>query len=158
VDSSFAINSWSEHGYHITSASSTEGFTEGYIADSTSVLIKSRSGGSGIVDLTPKIVSKQLVDQDGSQFRGGAHLIEADPNTNLIAQRTFIPSIQYTHPIVDKNQLESPQTGPKSTILATAVFGVSSMNVDSKGTSEMWAMRPRIQVDISTGDISIMVL
>jgi hypothetical protein len=158
VDSSFAINSWSEHGYHITSASSTEGFTEGYIADSTSVLIKSRSGGSGIVDLTPKIISKQLVDQDGSQFRGGVHLIEADPNTNLIAQRTFIPSIQYTHPIVDKNQLESPQTGPKSTILATAVFGVSSMNVDSKGTSEMWAMRPRIQVDISTGDISIMVL
>ncbi|KAG5665444.1 hypothetical protein KAF25_009569 [Fusarium avenaceum] len=157
VDSSFAISSWNEQGYHITSASSTEDFTEGYITDTTSVLIKSRSGGSGIVDLTPNIVSK-VVDEDGSLFRGRGHLIEADPNTNLIAQRTFIPSIQYTHTAIDERDSESP-TDSESTILVTAVFGVSSMNVDNKRISEMWAMKPRVQVDvISTGHISIMVL
>jgi hypothetical protein len=161
VDSSFAIRALAEDGYHITSVASMESrdFVEGYIVDTSSVQIRSRSGTSGIVDLTPGHASRGIVHERGAKFRGRGHLIEADPNTNLIAQKTFIPSIRYTHPFVNNSEPDLGTRTLESMILATGVFGIGNISVDPAEISRMWNVRPSIQLGATTAsNISIKVL
>jgi hypothetical protein len=160
VDSSFAINAWTEKGYHITSAPGTGGrsFSEAYSVNTSSVHIRSRSGASGIIDLTPRIVSKGSSSTKGYTFQGRGHVIRADPNTNLIAQRTFIPSIWYTHHLSDEHKEESFIHKDESILLATGVFGVGRKNMDVSELSRMWNNRPSIEVDTTVEGINMRII
>ncbi|KAM0282437.1 hypothetical protein ACHAO9_010226 [Fusarium lateritium] len=160
VDSSFAMRAWTEDGYHITPASNTEStdFTEGYVVDGSSVHIRSRSGASGIVDLTSSRTTRRTIHEHEAKFQSMGHLIEADPNTNLIAQRTFIPSIRYVYPFISHVEPGIETRTEESVILATGVFGIGNISVDPAEILRMWTNRPSIQIDTTTdSDIIIKI-
>ncbi|KAF4973443.1 hypothetical protein FSARC_268 [Fusarium sarcochroum] len=161
VDSSFAIKALTNEGYHLPSMSSAENskFSEGHVVGPSGVLIKSSSDASGIVDLTPTIHLKAAVNENEAKLEGKGHLIAADPNTNLIAQRTFIPSIRYFHSFTNTNGLNSISEASPSAIVATGVFGVSCVNIARTNIPDLWNNRPRLEIDATTSSkISIKIL
>ncbi|KAM0551173.1 hypothetical protein ACHAPJ_008515 [Fusarium lateritium] len=143
VDSSFAIKALTDEGHHIPSISSADNskFADGYVVEPSSVLIKSGGGASGIVDLTTTIDFKKVADTTESRLEAKGRLIEADPNTNLITQRTFIPSIRYSRAFSDCNGSNSMSEASSPVIVATGVFGVSSVNTDRPDISYLWIGR-----------------
>ncbi|KAJ4257993.1 hypothetical protein NW762_008130 [Fusarium torreyae] len=161
VDSSFAIKALTDEGYHVPSISSVNDshFAHGYVVGPSSVLIKSSGGASGIADLTTMIDFKKTADKTEPRLETKGRLIAADPNTNLIAQKTFIPSIRYSHAFSESNRSNSMSEAPSSVIVATGVFGVSSVNTDRTDISYLWNNQPRLEIDASTAsNISIRVL
>ncbi|KAH6886752.1 hypothetical protein B0T10DRAFT_575019 [Thelonectria olida] len=113
-------------------------------------LVISNAGASGIAHL--------LLDSSSGRVGRGvgpestASLIEADPNTNLITQRTFIPSITY-------NIRPTPgDIYPQPLIFATGVFGVSSHHVNHSETIDMWQKRPTLQLSLDvTGKLGVQI-
>ncbi|KAF5025715.1 hypothetical protein F66182_2182 [Fusarium sp. NRRL 66182] len=152
VDSSFAISALTETGYHVPSVSSVDDALciEGCVLDHSSVHIRSRSGASGIIDLTPGLVSKGVSNGNVLKLQGKGHLIEADPNTNLIAQRTFIPSIRYSHDFGGVNGSDSAPKASEPVFVATGVFGVGSASIGQAEISRMWINRPNVEFDVTT--------
>ncbi|RMJ10891.1 hypothetical protein CDV36_009467 [Fusarium kuroshium] len=143
VDASFAISALSATGYHIPRDASGDG-TNGCFSDSSGVLIMSQAGCSGAVQITSDLAATGLTAE--AKHKGESLLIEADPNTNLITQRTFIPSIKYS---IGPTTLKEPEMGTEPIIFATGVFGVSSENMDHDEMKEMWEKRPT-QIKIGT--------
>lgn len=161
VDSSFAIRALTDEGHHIPCISSADDskVTEGYTVEPSSVLIKSGSGASGIVDFTPLIKFKGTAHGGVPTLGGEGHLVAADPNTNLIAQRTFIPSIRYSHKFVTGEGSNSVSKTPPSIIIASGVFGVSSVATRPADIAAFWKKRPRLEVDVtSSNGIRIKIL
>ncbi|RFN54290.1 hypothetical protein FIE12Z_1416 [Fusarium flagelliforme] len=161
VDSSFAIRALTDEGHHIPSISSADDskITEGYTVEASSVLIRSGSGASGIVDLTPLIKWKGAAHEGVPTLGGQGHLIAADPNTNLITQRTFISSIRYSHKFVAGKGSTLISKAPPSIILATGVFGVSNATTCPAEITAFWKKRPGLEVDMtSSNDIRIKIL
>ncbi|ENH64097.1 hypothetical protein FOC1_g10004364 [Fusarium oxysporum f. sp. cubense race 1] len=113
-------------------------FAEGYVTEESSVLVKSRGGVSGIVDLTPSIHLKGGLRRDEPKLGGRGYLIHADPNTNLVAQKTLIPSIRYSGAGTMGNQSNVASEAPPSAIVATAVFGVSNVNQSMEYVPNDW--------------------
>ncbi|EWY83157.1 hypothetical protein FOYG_13008 [Fusarium oxysporum NRRL 32931] len=143
VDSSFAVDALTDAGYHIPAIDRAkikhEGhFAEGYVTEGSSVLVKSRGGVSGIVDLTPSIHLKGELRRDEPKLGGRGYLIHADPNTNLVAQKTLIPSIRYSGAGTLGNQSNVVSEAPPSAIVATAVFGVSNVNQSMEYVPNDW--------------------
>ncbi|KAI1070360.1 hypothetical protein LB507_010412 [Fusarium sp. FIESC RH6] len=161
VDSSFAIRALTDGGHHIPSISSADDskVTEGYTVESSSVLIRSGSGASGIVDLTPLIEFKGTGHGGAPTLGGQGHLIAADPNTNLIAQRTFIPSIRYSHRFATGKGSTSIPRAPLSIVIATGVFGVSNVTTSPAEIAAFWKEKPKLEVGItSSNEIRINIL
>ncbi|KAH7230195.1 uncharacterized protein BKA55DRAFT_598966 [Fusarium redolens] len=170
VDSSFAVNALTKEGYHIPDIGKTDikhdgQFAEGCVTEPSSVLVKSRSGVSGIVDLTPTIHFKGAIRRDEPKQGGKGYLIQADPNTNLIAQRTFIPSIRYSGTHLTSSQSNFTSDAPPPAIVATAVFGVSNVNQSLKYVpndwyyfKDDWGFMTVLEVDITTaGEMSVSI-
>ncbi|RTE81032.1 hypothetical protein BHE90_004496 [Fusarium euwallaceae] len=143
VDASFAISALSATGYHIPREASGDRMN-GCFSDSSGILIMSQAGCSGAVQITPDAAATGLTAE--AKVKGESLLIEADPNTNLITQRTFIPSIKYS---IGSTRLKEPEMGTEPIIFATGVFGVSSENMDHGEMKEMWKKRPT-QIKIGT--------
>ncbi|KAI5460761.1 hypothetical protein BGZ63DRAFT_387724 [Mariannaea sp. PMI_226] len=142
VDASFAVPALTEQGYHINKLSSppADNTTYGWWQDQSSILVKSQHGASGIVNLSPDIsvpgsdrceMVKQGVTSHG-------HLIEAEPNTNLISPKTFIPSIQ--------SQLSCSPDNQQSVMLVSAVFAVSEESGQRQDVIKMWSQRPEVKI------------
>lgn len=158
VDSSFALPALTKSGYHVPKRSGDDSFIEGFSVEPSSIHIKSRNGASGIIDLTPDVVLNGKSHQTEPCFKGEGHLIEADPNTNLIAQKTYIPSIKYSYRSIQKAGSTSTEA-LESIIFATAVFGVSSANIDQAETVRMWNKRPNLEVDNDgSGKMSVKII
>ncbi|KAL9562587.1 hypothetical protein ACKAV7_013151 [Fusarium commune] len=170
VDSSFAVDAVTDAGYHIPEIDRAKikhdgQFAKGYVTEQSSVLVKSRSGVSGIVDLTPTIHFKGLGHRDGPKLEGRGYLIHADPNTNLIAQKTFIPSIRYYGAGAMGSQSNVASEAPPSVIVATAVFGVSNVNQSMECVPNDWyylkddlGFMTMLEVDVApTGEIGISI-
>ncbi|KAG5788616.1 hypothetical protein H9Q69_012317 [Fusarium xylarioides] len=143
VDSSFAVDGLTDPGYHISAIDTTKikhdgQFAEGYVTEQSSVLVKSRGGVSGIADLTPNIHLKGGLHRDEAKLGCRGYLIQADPNTNLVAQRTLIPSIRYSGAGAMGDQSNVASEGPLSAFVATAVFGVSNMNQSMEYVPNDW--------------------
>ncbi|KAJ4128971.1 hypothetical protein NW768_007496 [Fusarium equiseti] len=155
VDSSFAIRALTDEGHHVPSISSADDnkVTEGYTVDSSSVLIKSGGSATGIVDLSPLIKFRGTADEPVPTLEGQGHLIVADPNTNLIAQRSFIPSILYSHKFVTDKRSHSTSKAPASIIIATGVFGVSNVTTSPEDITAFWKKRPRLEVDMTSSNV-----
>ncbi|KAJ4214586.1 hypothetical protein NW759_010141 [Fusarium solani] len=144
VDASFAISALSATGYHVPKDAPGD-VTNGCFSDSSSILMISHAGSSGAVHITPDVAAASPTVE--TKQKGESLLIEADPNTNLITQRTFIPSVKYNIRSATLNETETPT---ESVIFATGVFGVSSHNVDRGEMKKMWEKRPTVQLNIGT--------
>ncbi|KAG5816888.1 hypothetical protein H9Q74_010861 [Fusarium xylarioides] len=143
VDSSFAVDGLTDPGYHISAIDTIKikhdgQFAEGYVTEQSSVLVKSRGGVSGIADLTPNIHLKGGLHRDEAKLGCRGYLIQADPNTNLVARRTLIPSIRYSGAGAMGDQSNVASEGPLSAFVATAVFGVSNMNQSMEYVPNDW--------------------
>ncbi|CEI67993.1 hypothetical protein FVEN_g7734 [Fusarium venenatum] len=161
IDSSFAVKALTNEGYHVPPISNTDAIksTDGFIADQSSVLVKSGGGASGIVDLTSKIDYKGVTGRAQPRLEAKGHLIAADPNTNLIEQRTIIPSIRYSHAFAGGGTSNSASERLSLVVVATAVFGVSSANIDQTDIYALWINRPGLKLNESaTGTISIVII
>ncbi|KAF4950060.1 hypothetical protein FGADI_8506 [Fusarium gaditjirri] len=169
VDSSFAINALTKDGHHIPAIDRAmikhDGqFAEGYVTEESSILVKSRGGVGGIVDLTPSIHFKGGLRRDEYKLGGRGYLIHADPNTNLIAQKTFIPSIRYSGANITDSQSNFPSEALYSVVVATAVFGVSNVNQSMEYVPNDWYyfrgdwnFTTMLEVDITGGETSISI-
>ncbi|KAM5341325.1 hypothetical protein ACJ41O_014356 [Fusarium nematophilum] len=156
VDASFAVLALSATGYHVPkiSEAASDDLSEGCYSENSSILVSSQAGGSGAVNLTD--LATAGIDEKVEGPAGEAFLIEADPNTNLIAQRTFIPSIRY---YIKSSQGESGATEKptESVLFATGIFGVSG-HVDADGMAEMWKKRPTLRLGTDTkGNVLVQV-
>ncbi|KAM0490323.1 hypothetical protein ACHAP8_011655 [Fusarium lateritium] len=161
VDGSFAVKALTNEGYHVPPISNADVIksTDGSIVDQSSILVKCGGGASGIVDLTREIDFKGVPGRAQPRLEAKGHLIAADPNTNLIEQRTFIPSIRYSHTFAGGGTSNSTSKALSSVIVATAVFGVSSASTDQTDMYALWNNPPRLKLDTgSTGTISIVIL
>ncbi|PSN65478.1 hypothetical protein BS50DRAFT_527895 [Corynespora cassiicola Philippines] len=92
-------------------------------------LVISESGASGIIDLTSSFTSAV---HNGLQ--SCSDIIRADPNTNLIAQRTLIPSLEH----VISHYSDESNTGSISMWLVTGIFAVSSSS--NNILEDVWAL------------------
>ncbi|KAF1843223.1 uncharacterized protein K460DRAFT_387361 [Cucurbitaria berberidis CBS 394.84] len=101
----------------------------GWWSDEKASLVISESGASGIIDLTADFVAPaEAVVQSMSI------IIRADPNTNLIAQRSLIPAAQH--------RLQ-PSERPIFTTFVTGVFALeASGKIDRAEAWKMWHDRP----------------
>ncbi|KAF4463988.1 hypothetical protein FALBO_9184 [Fusarium albosuccineum] len=153
IDTSFAIPALSKTGYHVPEVEEAHGsISEGCFVQPASTLIKSQAGASGIINLTPGLVSEEESNgaaQAGLEIDG--LLIEADPNTNLIAQRTFIPSIRFSiGPDLQNGSISTEEKENETIVLASGVFAVSSQNINLGDITEMWDKPPALQVKTGT--------
>ncbi|KAL2812257.1 hypothetical protein BJX63DRAFT_432700 [Aspergillus granulosus] len=156
VDSGFALDAETAGGGNILPTESWSATEHGYSADSTSCLLRSRAGTVGIVDLAPQM--NLLVPKQGNiRARSEAFVLRADPNTNLIASRTFIPSIR--HKLSPSTPHPSEVTGDREWWLATGVFAIAgSASIDRQAVLDMWRNQPRLSVGVEGEKLKISVL
>ncbi|EEY17120.1 conserved hypothetical protein [Verticillium alfalfae VaMs.102] len=111
VDGGFAIASTTEKGLFFPEATQVDfDGTECYSvsAKERRSLVMSRKSASGIADLSSASVAEQLSTS--------AEVLRPDPNTNLMASRTQIPTLRRKFP---------PQLGNADMVIVTGVFATS---------------------------------
>ncbi|KAF2798058.1 hypothetical protein K505DRAFT_405425 [Melanomma pulvis-pyrius CBS 109.77] len=118
VDAGFAASAQTSQGHSILEEQINGDFrtTDGanqqnWWSGHEGCLVISESGASGVVDLTDQFVTGQYIGLNSQSM-----IIRADPNTNLIAPRSLIPSAQH----------ELLSSGEAVFWLVTGVFAVDS--------------------------------
>ncbi|KAL5041877.1 hypothetical protein BDW71DRAFT_201020 [Aspergillus fruticulosus] len=138
VDSGFALDCQTASGRFIPAGQSSSDAFEEHCIEQRSCLIKSRAGTSGIVDLTG---DAELLASSSSEttvdVQSRAFCLKADPNTNLFASRTFIPSVRHDLPPSD--------IGDNGDIwLVSGVFAIAaSAGLGHETVRDMWMKRPK---------------
>ena len=152
VDSGFAIGSQNSIGGVLPCLESVpdgNSWPEGYTQNSPSSLILSAAGASGCFNFCTKSTSSFTQTPSGFVFR-------PDANTNLISQRTLIPSIQHTFagPDQSPNAMQgATQVG--EVWLATGVFAVSSSaGLEWQTVRSMWEKKPAFNFRTNAGIVS----
>lgn len=104
---------------------------------STSSFVLSSAGATGVLDLS---------NTSASKFEVSGEVLTPDPNTNLVARRTLIPTIKHSGSI----------DAGASLVLATAVFATSfkDTSLSIREVQQRWSRRPSIKFD-STGKWSL---
>ena len=153
MDAGFAISSKGVKGDvlpsltpELTDLSSSEGekaddvAQEGIWEGDSACLVLSDAGASGIADLSAGSRQRQPIDPIYGGHECQSHLMRPDSNTNLVAQRTRIPSLHHHFHQIRGNSSEA--------WLITGVFAVaSSSGLDSASIRELWRDKPRLDVE-----------
>ncbi|KAL4972303.1 hypothetical protein BDW66DRAFT_163009 [Aspergillus desertorum] len=141
VDSGFALDCQTASGGCILGAQSSSDALNGHCTEQRSCMIRSRAGASGIVDLTGK--AEFLVSSSGEKtvdVQSRACCLRADPNTNLIASRTFIPSVRHDLPL-------SNIGNNREAFFVSGVFAVAaSAGLEHESVRKMWMKRPKLSI------------
>ncbi|KAL4940086.1 hypothetical protein BDV06DRAFT_230607 [Aspergillus oleicola] len=156
VDAGFAIDADTSGRFIPEVRSSAEGI-EGYCVEDQGCLIQSRAGASGIIDLG--FEAAFALDAVQARLSSRASCLRADPNTNLIASRTFIPVVRHTT-AWDNSRSESDDM--RNTVeklwLVTGVFAVSAdAGLEPATVRDMWLKRPRLVIKSTDNDFEIHV-
>lgn len=156
VDAGFAISSQGNKGGNLPainadlkaidtleSRQGNEVASEGYWKGSSGCLILSGGGASGVAELSPK----SAVDTREVRHKGRASILKPDANTNLMAQRTLMPTLHHyferPEPADHDKQDDSNQVW-----LVSGVFAVAgSAGIDLVRVREMWRERPTLKVE-----------
>ncbi|KFZ13150.1 hypothetical protein V501_03855 [Pseudogymnoascus sp. VKM F-4519 (FW-2642)] len=102
-------------------------------------LVLSDAGASGIADLSAGSRKRRPIDPVFGGRECRSNLLRPDSNTNLVAQRSRIPSLHH-HFQVQGNSSEA--------WLITGVFAVSSSSgLDNASIRELWRDKPRLDVE-----------
>lgn len=151
VDAGFAVDSHTPQGNFLPRADTHDAAGDFYVEGNGHVLARSRGGASGIVDL-----GKHAKDGDGSALLAGeAFVLRADPNTNLVSQRTFIPAVRHRISLRHQGVMGSGEKEPP--YLASAVFALSPEGVAGENAvKKMWEDRPRVAVGEAGNVIKIL--
>ncbi|KAL3484847.1 hypothetical protein BJX62DRAFT_48849 [Aspergillus germanicus] len=153
VDSGFALDAETADGGFIPSTESAVGTEHGCRVDGISCLLRSSAGTAGIVDLTPQ-TEFPLPHQTNVDSK--AFMLRADPNTNLIASRTFIPSVRHNVPPGSHGTRETRATSNRELWLATGVFGVAgNAGIDRQTVLDLWRNRPNLRVGLVDDELEI---
>ncbi|KAH8683614.1 hypothetical protein BGZ61DRAFT_358184 [Ilyonectria robusta] len=152
IDASFAISALTSAGYHVPQlpAPPSKDSCVGSWKAQSSTLVMSKAGASGIIDLTsPEICSNpKLGGAILPRASSKGFLIEADPNTNLISQRTFIPSIKHCFEMDSTATVESAEKRERlNQVVVSGVFAASSLNLQQSQINQFWNRRPQIKLD-----------
>ncbi|KAJ5167573.1 uncharacterized protein N7482_006354 [Penicillium canariense] len=120
---------------------------EAWGKDEQSCLVFSDGSASGVVDLQRDLMSALCSGCGRLATESPALVVRADPNTNLVSQRTLIPTVQHT--LV-------AEIGTKTAAemwLATGIFAVSKTSGIGMGeVQKLWLKRPKIQVTAKPGE------
>ncbi|KAH7112919.1 hypothetical protein B0J11DRAFT_597731 [Dendryphion nanum] len=109
---------------------------EGWWNEGKATLIISESGASGVVDLTKEF---GIGGQNGVETR--TKIIRADPNTNLMTQRSLIPCVEH---VVDFDTLDAKaKVDERSFWMATGVFAIAgSAKEYMDKVGDLWHDKP----------------
>lgn len=151
IDGGFAIPAFTAAGHHIPELSSENASAaEGCLKGNKSYLAKSAFGASGIVNLMDALIIQPSVPQEGGDeaiaglIAIEAQILRADPNSNLIHPRTFIPILKHTFVPSRGEEVNTHQNSPlKEAWLVSGVFAVSFSEHWSGDVSNLWANRPK---------------
>lgn len=132
VDGGFAIPSLTVAGYHVAEVS-VDNTTEGYCHDGTSALVKTQAGAGGISNLSSGFAGS-------AEAQSEVFVLRADPNTNLVSPRTFIPCVGH-HLAPGKTEV----TTVREAWLVSGVFAVVGSRVTSSRVGELWKKRPVVR-------------
>ncbi|KAK7419273.1 hypothetical protein QQX98_003425 [Neonectria punicea] len=152
VDASFAIPAFTSAGHHLPElpGSPFDDACDACYNDNSRILIKSRAGTTGIVDLTPGMVDPTAdpTSNSISQTDTESFIIKADPNTSLVSQRTFIPALRsHLRATSDHKRSEAGvETKVSSIIVASGVFATSNPHLQNQESLRMWSKRPKVRV------------
>ena len=139
VDGGFAIPATTAEGLHVPEASSWDDFTatdaEGHYSDGVSALIQSKAGAGGTSNLSHSEPSST------AEVQSDAFVLNADPNTNLLSPRTFIPCVR--HSLTQKKTGTSSQ---REAWLTTGVFAVVAGRVAPSKVRELWEKKSRVVI------------
>lgn len=145
VDSGFALPVLTTAGYHVPVVKHPGDIAaEGHSTTVESCLIRSKAGASGLLDLTAEFRKLLSAPVDNAavavDLESHGHLVRADPNTNLISQRTFIPSMK--HVLLQK----SSENSSSEAWLVSGVFAASASTEAAAilDIPRMWSNRPHI--------------
>ncbi|KAL4916372.1 hypothetical protein BDW62DRAFT_202700 [Aspergillus aurantiobrunneus] len=146
IDSGFALDAETPYGGLIPEVQSSSRALEGYSTEEGSCLIQSRAGSSGILDLT--VQTEFEVNGTGVDVESSSLCLRADPNTNIMASRTFIPSIRHSILLANNGTGKGEDESKETQIwLASGVFAVAASAVLAQETvCKMWLKRPRVSV------------
>ncbi|KAF6815741.1 hypothetical protein CPLU01_14063 [Colletotrichum plurivorum] len=143
VDGGFAIDSHTPQGLFLPRAETSEIPGDCFVEEDGRVFVRSRGGASGIVDLG---TCRHAEDGEGlALLAGEAFVIRADPNTNLVSQRTFIPAVRHRVSLRHQGQMGSGETEPL--YFSSAVFAVSPGAAGEQTVKKLWETRPRVAVE-----------
>ncbi|VUC27417.1 unnamed protein product [Clonostachys rosea] len=154
IDGGFAVPAFTATGHHIPELpSENASAAEGCLKGDKSYLAISAFGASGIVDLTTVSIIQPNAPQGAGDaakeelVASEAHILRADPNSNLIHPRTFIPILKYAFVPGRNEETGLFQSTPlKEVWLVSGVFAVSFSEHWSGDVSKLWANRPKISV------------
>lgn len=101
---------------------------EGALETPSSSFVTSTAGASGIVDLSPRL--------DSGPLDASGEILKVDPNTNLMAPRTLLPTIK-------RNLTSRPRP---EVVIATGVFAISfdGQTRELADIESRWAAIPKI--------------
>jgi DUF2264 C-terminal domain len=105
------------------------GSNEGILAEGASSLILSTAGASGI---------RQILGPNTVAARGV--VLKPDSNTNLMASRSLIPTIQ-------QNLFEAKEQGGRKVVFATAVFAVNRSHLSTDSIKRRWYDFPQVKLN-----------
>ncbi|KAL4924100.1 DUF2264 domain-containing protein [Aspergillus undulatus] len=156
IDAGFAIDGETTCGGLIPEVQSSCGSVKGYCAKHHGSFIKSRAGATGILDMTKQ--SKIEGNDPEAKIGSRSFCLRADPNTNLMAARTFIPCVE--HGIFHRpSDTENEEGGSMDEIwLVSGVFAVSaSAGLGHQTVHNMWLTRPQLSIELVCDNVEITV-
>jgi hypothetical protein len=120
---------------------------EAWGKDEQRCLIFSDGSVSGVVNLQRDLMIAPRSGGGRLATESQALLLRPDANTNLMMQRTLIPTVRHTL------FAEAESKSPAEMWLATGIFAVSKTSgIDVTEAQKLWLKRPRIQVTAKPGE------
>ncbi|KAF9694156.1 hypothetical protein EKO04_008007 [Ascochyta lentis] len=110
---------------------------EGWYQNHFSAIIITESGASGVVDLTSQF--SQNSDMYSLEISNEALIIRADPNTNLVAQRSLIPAVRHTLTPDERTESHGFEYNVVTAVFAIESFANRSLDV----VWQLWNDRPQ---------------
>ncbi|KAI9148234.1 putative pectate lyase A [Paramyrothecium foliicola] len=110
VDGGFAIPAFNESGHYVSShAKEDPAQVESIFQTSTHCIMRSGKGTCGIAHISTTAAGADTTQEvTRVDVHKDAFILRADPNTNLINSRTFIPCLQYKLPSAPTDEIETP--------------------------------------------------
>lgn len=104
---------------------------EGIHEDASSAIIVSSKGASGIVHL-------DINGKAYAEYTKG-HILKPDSNTNLIEQRTLIPTVVQT-----LSELDFEAIGGGAVVWGTAIFAIAGQRLEDREVMRRWEDKPKL--------------
>ncbi|KAF7563571.1 hypothetical protein G7046_g556 [Stylonectria norvegica] len=140
VDGGFSVSAQTSRGsciYEQRRGETSERGKEGWWQDAHTAMVVSESGASGVIDLTPNFPNHHRATSQRDKHAGGL-IIKPHANTNLLLQRTLLPTVSHTLSFMDLLQYQDADDTSKG--MYSFVTGVFAVEGSAEGplSDELW--------------------